>query len=184
MQKKRYYIGIIILVFVSFFGVFMLIKDKSEELVISDDSIEMQEKDSNKDFANNFMLKDLNGSEVALSDFKGKNIIVNFWATWCEPCKDEMDDLQKIYEELKSDNFEVLAVNVSEDKETVKTFIDEGKYKFKVLLDEEGKTAFEYAVAIVPMTYVINKNGEIEGIFRQQVNYDTLKGIKTVLDNF
>ena len=128
-------------------------------------------------------LKNLEGNDISLSDFRGKNVILNFWTSWCEPCVNEMDDFQKIYDEFKDENLEIIAVNVGEDEETVKKFFDENKYTFECLLDKENKVTYEYNVTSVPTTYVINKNGEIEGIFHSQINYDTIKGIKTVLES-
>ena len=76
----------------------------------------MKSPDSEKIAALNFKLKDLNGVEVSLSDFKGKKVFLNFWASWCPPCKAEMPDLEKLYQETKDSDLVILAVNIGEDK--------------------------------------------------------------------
>lgn len=109
----------------------------------------------------NFTLKNLNGEEVSLSDYKGKIVLVNFWATWCPWCDKEMPDLQKLDEE--NDDLVVLAVDVMEDKETVKKYIEKGKYNFEVLLDEDGEIAKTYLVSGLPASYFIDKEGILLG---------------------
>jgi thiol-disulfide isomerase/thioredoxin len=80
--------------------------------------------------APNFTLQDLKGNTVSLSDFHGKNIYLNFWASWCGPCKMEMPDLEKIYQKYKDKDLVVLAVNIAENKETVEAFIKANNFSF------------------------------------------------------
>ena len=84
-----------------------------------------------------FKLKDLNGKELSLSDLKGKKVFLNFWATWCPPCKAEMPEIEKLYQETKDSNLVIVAVEIGEPLNTVKSFIDGNKYNFKVLLDPD-----------------------------------------------
>ncbi|ETI89629.1 MAG: Alkyl hydroperoxide reductase/ Thiol specific antioxidant/ Mal allergen, partial [Clostridium butyricum DORA_1] len=91
-----------------------------------------------------FKLKDLDGNEVSLSSLKGKKVFLNFWATWCPPCKAEMPEIEKLYQETKDSDLVILAVDIGENSNTVKPFIDENKYNFKVLLDSDQSVATQY----------------------------------------
>lgn len=108
-----------------------------------------------------FKLKDLNGNDVSLSSLKGKNVYLNFWATWCPPCKAEMPDIEKLYEETKDTDLVILAVDIGEDKNTVKTFIDKNKYNFKILLDSNTAVAGDYNISAIPSSFFINKEGNL-----------------------
>lgn len=108
-----------------------------------------------------FTLKNLDGEEVSLSDYKGKKIFLNFWASWCGPCKLEMPDYEQFYKDNKDDNFVILAVNAGEDSETVKNFINENNYTMPVLLDSEAKVGNTYRVRGIPTTFLINEKFEI-----------------------
>ena len=111
--------------------------------------------------APNIILKDLESKPVLLSDYKGKkNVIVNFWATWCPPCKEEMPAFQKLYEENKED-LVVLGINLQEDTSTIKKFLDEYKINFPVLLDPDAEIKKLYNVITQPVSYFINKDGII-----------------------
>lgn len=106
-----------------------------------------------------FTLEDLNGSKVTLSGLKGKKVFLNFWATWCPPCKAEMPDIEKLYQETKEDDLVILAVNVGEDKKTVQDFIADNKYNFSVLLDVTGEVSRMYQVSGIPTSYFIDTGG-------------------------
>ncbi|HEX9061697.1 MAG TPA: redoxin domain-containing protein [Clostridia bacterium] len=110
-----------------------------------------------------FTLTDLNGKKVSLSDYKGKNVFLNFWATWCPPCRGEMPDIEDVYNEsLKNKDFIILAVNLGEDKDTVKAFIDSKGYHFKVLLDLDQKAGDSYGINAIPSSFFIDRNGNIQ----------------------
>lgn len=121
---------------------------------------------SKGDTAFDFTLKDLEGNDVKLSDFQGKKVFLNFWATWCPPCKAEMPHMQKFYETKANEmNVEILAVNLTkEDKgiEKVKKFAEDYKITFPILLDEKGHIGNKYRSFAIPTTYVLNTKGEIE----------------------
>ncbi len=110
-----------------------------------------------------FALTDLNGNKVSLSDYAGKSVFLNFWATWCPPCRGEMPDIEDIYNEnLKNKDFVILAVNLGEDKDTVKAFIDSKNYHFKVLLDIDQKAGDSYGINAIPSSFFIDRNGNIK----------------------
>jgi peroxiredoxin len=112
-----------------------------------------------------FTLKSLDGSSVSLSSFKGKVVLLSFWATWCGPCKLEMPEMQALYEKLKGRGFEIVAVDMMEDKATVSSFIKKNGYTFPVLLDSTGEVggAGLYDARAIPTNYIIDKAGRIVG---------------------
>lgn len=109
-----------------------------------------------------FTLEDLNGDKVSLSQLKGKKIFLNFWATWCPPCKGEMPDMEKLYQEIKGSELVILAVNVGEEKETVEAFISKNNYSFPVLLDSSGDVSKLYHVSGIPTSYFIDTEGYLD----------------------
>ncbi|MFA6809405.1 MAG: TlpA disulfide reductase family protein [Eubacteriales bacterium] len=115
---------------------------------------------SELNLAENFTLTDSNGNQVSLTDFRGKNVYINFWASWCGPCKSEMPDIQKISQEYKDDLI-VLAVNVGDSQNTVQDFITQNNYDFTVLLDTNMDVARQYQITTIPVSIFINKDGVI-----------------------
>jgi thiol-disulfide isomerase/thioredoxin len=111
--------------------------------------------------APNFTLTNLDSETVSLSDFKGKNVYLNFWASWCGPCKLEMPDLEKISQEYQDKDLVVLAVNVGENQNKVQAFMDANEFSFPVLLDPQGKAAKTYKVSSIPVSIFINEEGII-----------------------
>lgn len=109
-----------------------------------------------------FTLKDLNDNKVTLSELKGKKIYLNFWATWCPPCKAEMPDIEKLYQETKDSDLIILAINVGEDKKTVQDFIAKNNYNFTVLLDVKGEASQLYQVTGIPTSYFIDTEGYLD----------------------
>ncbi len=114
-----------------------------------------------------FALKDLDGKDVKLAELKGKVVIVDFWATWCGPCKASFPYLQKVYDKYRSNqNVLILAVNTSEQKQgkerldLVKQFMSDNKYTFPVLIDDQG-VAQKFGVEGIPTKYVIDKQGTL-----------------------
>ncbi len=108
-----------------------------------------------------FKLKDLNGKELSLSDLKGKKVFLNFWATWCPPCKSEMPEIEKLYQETKDSNLVIVAIEIGEPLNTVKSFIDNNKYNFTVLLDSDQSVSSKYNIASIPTSYFIDVYGNI-----------------------
>lgn len=109
-----------------------------------------------------FTLTDLNGNIISLSSLRGKNVFLNFWATWCPPCRGEMPDMEKIYQKYKNnEDFVILAVNLGEDDSKVKSFIEKSKFHFTVLLDSDQSVAEQYQITSIPTSYFIDKDGKI-----------------------
>lgn len=111
--------------------------------------------------AKDFTLEDLQGNKHALSDYKGRVVFLNFWATWCPPCRSEMPSMQKLYETWNKDQYVMLAVDIREGKETVKSFAEKNGYTFPILLDQSGKVAGAYRVQGIPATFIIDEKGQI-----------------------
>ena len=116
------------------------------------------------DDAPNFTLKNLDGKEVSLNQFRGKHVLVNFWATWCGPCKIEMPSLEALYEKFKDKNFALLAIsNDMFGANIVKPFVKAHKINFPVLLDPRLKVSNAFGVVSLPTTFMIDPQGKIIG---------------------
>lgn len=111
--------------------------------------------------AEDFTLPDINGDMISLSDYQGENIYLNFWASWCDPCNDEMPDIEKIYQEYTDKGLVLLTINTGEDKDTVEEYMKTNGYTFPVLLDLEMDVARQYKTSSIPVSFFINKEGEI-----------------------
>jgi thiol-disulfide isomerase/thioredoxin len=111
--------------------------------------------------APNFELKDPAGQPLSLSELKGKVVFVNFWATWCLPCIEEMPAMEKLHQELQKEGLVILAVNFQEGPARVKEFLTEHNLTFMALLDRDGKVAERYLAWALPVSVIINKRGEI-----------------------
>ena len=108
-----------------------------------------------------FTLEDMDGNKLTLSDFKGKTILLNFWATWCGPCKYEMPFIEKLYQDTKDSDFVIITVNLQETKLIVSKFMTDNKYHFPVWLDSKGDVANQYGVSGIPLSLLINKDFKI-----------------------
>lgn len=117
------------------------------------------------DLAPDFELSSLNGETVRLSDFVGQPVLVNFWASWCVPCRYEMPELVRIYETYQDEGLIIIAINMTfqDDQNALRDFVDEFELPFPVLLDEDGEITNErYGVLGVPMTFFIKSDGRID----------------------
>jgi peroxiredoxin len=114
--------------------------------------------------APDFSLKDLNGRKVEIRQYKGKIIFLNFWATWCGPCKEEMPSLEVLHRQFTGENFVLLTISVDyEGLKPVQGFVDKSHYTFPVLLDPNGETLDLFEVKGIPTTFIIDRNGMMIG---------------------
>jgi len=112
--------------------------------------------------APDFALKDLFGNDIRLSDYKNKVVLLNFWATWCPPCREEMPALQRLHNKMVGRDFIILAVSVDYmDPAKVNDFLIKGGYTFKVLLDTQNQASAKYGVTAIPATFIIDKKGKL-----------------------
>lgn len=108
----------------------------------------------------NFTFPDINGKEVSLSDHRGKVVLVNVWATWCPPCRQEMPSMQSLYEKFKDENFKILAVSIdSEGRAAVAPFMLKMNLTFPALLDPGETIRPLYGITGVPESFIIDKQG-------------------------
>lgn len=117
--------------------------------------------------APDFTLKDWDGKDVSLSDYRGRVVVLNFWASWCPPCKAEMPDFQELHEKWTgADDPVMLGVNLAdgyqgETMDVAKAFLDENGFTFPVLFDEDSVAASIYTSGSIPVTYVIDQEGYV-----------------------
>lgn len=103
-----------------------------------------------------FSLKDLDGKVYRLADYRGRVVIVNFWATWCPPCRFELPSMEKAYQILKKQDVVMLGINVGEDADTIFSFTADYPVSFPLLLDKEATVIKQYPVIGLPTSYIIN----------------------------
>jgi len=113
------------------------------------------------DIAPDFQLQTLDGETVRLSDYKGQGVFLNFWATYCPPCKEEMPYMQNQYEEFKDKGVTILAIDVGEPKLTVEKFVKRHGLTFPILLDQNEDVLDSYGVGPIPVTFLIDKDGKV-----------------------
>jgi peroxiredoxin len=111
--------------------------------------------------AYDFELPDLVGAPVALRDFRGKRVLLNFWATWCGPCRYEIPHMVELYDEIYDQGFEIVAVNLGEDTNRVAAFVRRFDMRFPVLLDRRLQVASAYHVRGIPTSIFLDEQGII-----------------------
>ncbi|NLK86763.1 MAG: TlpA family protein disulfide reductase [Clostridiaceae bacterium] len=128
-----------------------------------------------------FTLRDLDGNDVTLSDYRGKIVVLNFWAVWCRYCIEEMPDFNELDRELaEAGDAVVLAVNVQEPYDTVNDYITKNDIGIKVLLDEDGYVSWNiFGVSGYPTTFVVNKDGSLYTYLPGKTD---LKTMRTIID--
>ena len=138
-----------------------LITETDEAGSVETPAEEPDSPETEKAFAPDFTVYDADGNEVHLSDFRGKPVVLNFWASWCGPCKSEMPDFESVYQTFGQDIHFVM-VNLTTGRETVEiaqAFLDQSGYTFPVYFDTQASAAMTYGVSAVPMTFFIDAEG-------------------------
>lgn len=124
--------------------------------------------------APDFTFPDLNGRQVSLSEYRGKVVLVNIWATWCPPCVTEMPSMQRLYKRFKDQPFEILAISIdASGLEAVKPFMRELNLTFPALLDTAGSMRNVYGTKGVPESVIIDKNGVVAKKIIGPVEWDS-----------
>jgi len=116
-------------------------------------------------------LKDLQGHPRSLNEFRGKVVIVNFWATWCEPCVEEMPSLQKLKDLLPAGRVEVIGVNLGENEIRIRQFVEKTGIAFPLLLDRDGDAKKVWKVNGAPTTYVLDAKGRVRFYWVGEVDF-------------
>ena len=106
-------------------------------------------------------LKDVNGNEVRLSDFRGKIVFLNFWTTWCPTCRIEMPSMEKLHQKFKDKDFAMVAIDLQESASQVKAFFKEYKLTFTALLDSTGEVGTRFRINSIPTTLILDQKGQI-----------------------
>jgi peroxiredoxin len=116
--------------------------------------------------APDFRLETLDGTTLSLSDLRGRPVLLNFWATWCGPCRIEMPHFQALYADpgWRASGLEILAVNVGEPADRAQAFVEENGFTFPVLLDTEHQVATAYNLRLFPTSFFIDENGIIKAV--------------------
>ena len=111
--------------------------------------------------APDFALQDLDGKLRKLSDFRGHVVAVNFWATWCPPCRKELPSMQRTYEAFQNKGFMIVGVNVGESWDTVAPFLEDFSLKYPIVLDKDSSAMAEWGIMGLPTTFIVDKQGRI-----------------------
>ena len=149
---------------------------------------EKEEKDSKKRktvHSINFTLKDQYGNTHTLSDYKGKTVFLNFWATWCGPCRNEMPEIQKLYEEYQAkEDQDVVILGIAApdlggeaSEEEIKAFLEENGYTYPVVMDTTGEIFTSYGISAFPTTFMIDKDSNVYGYVSGQLSEDVMRNI-------
>ena len=131
-------------------------------------------------------LKDMNGKNISLSDFKDKIVFLNFWTTWCPTCRIEMPSMEKLHQKLKNKDFAMVTINLQESASQVKAFFEEFKLTFTALLDSTGEVSASFGIRAIPTTYILDKTGRIIGLVSGPREWDSKAAIalfENLIDN-
>ncbi len=146
-KKRKKYLHIALFFIIFFLAVYILLKPTLRK----------------GDMAPDFQLPDLNGEIIKLSQFSGKIVFLNFWATWCPPCIEEIPSINELRKRINRDDFVILAVNIDQTgRDNIKEFIKSKGIEFRVLLDPKSSvSAGKYGITGVPETFLIGRDGRI-----------------------
>ena len=154
-------------------------------LVIAITFSNVEAKEKQQRLASNFTLKNLEGEDVSLSQFRGKYLLINFWATWCAPCKIEMPSLEKLYRQFKSDNFDMIGIsNDMFGARVVRPYIKATNLTFPMLLDQRMIVSRQFGIVSLPTTVLIDPQGIIIGVLQGAEDWsdpETLLYFKSLL---
>ncbi|MER2088975.1 MAG: thiol-disulfide oxidoreductase ResA [Sporosarcina sp.] len=161
-KKTRLIIRTIVLLLLVSAVVYTIVsKDKVKVLAVGDK-------------APDFELVDLEGNKHRLSDYKGEGVFLNFWGTWCPPCKKEMPYIERQHNAFAEKGVHVLSVNIAEPHLKVETFRDQYGLTFPIVIDKSKSVMEVFNVGILPATYLINKDGKIEQIITREMSEDEI----------
>jgi len=194
-SKKSIYIvtkKYVLLFLVIFIGAILVFLEHFTETPISIADIQTkkifnEKKSSVGYFAPSFKLRNIKGNYESLESYRGEVVVLNFWATWCAPCRIEMPSFEKLYRRYRSEGVTVLAITLDKNSENkIKSFVDEYGLSFPILLDEKGEVERLYPSMTIPFTYVIDRQGRIVARVDGAKNWEsseTFEAIEYLLKN-
>lgn len=177
---KRYLVGVVLIGLV-IWGFYSVQNTNTNSRTISSNSKQTQQLTvgiEEGNLAPEFELKSVEGNSIKLSSLKGKKVILNFWASWCPPCRQEMPDMEKFYVDNKNKGIEILSVNLTDNEKNradVTTFMKEYGITFPVALDENGSASQLYNVYSIPASFIIDSQGVIQRKLIGPMTYDSMK---------
>ncbi|MEE3807496.1 redoxin domain-containing protein [Lysinibacillus fusiformis] len=195
-MKKNIGLLIVVLLVIAMIGTYVRQQINEERAIeksaLGKDMEELKTGLKKGDIPPDFTLTSLDGEDITLSDLRGKKVVLNFWATWCPPCKAEMPHMQSFYDEYaKEKNVEIIAVNLTSAErdvtadakvDTVMTFRDSFELTFPILLDPDNDAGLDYQIITIPTTYFIDSNGYIQRAIRGPMDVDMLNDYVDALD--
>lgn len=125
-------------------------------------------------------LRNMHGKRVVRDDYRGKVTVVNFWATWCPPCVEEIPMLNRLSGKMEDQNFELLSVNFGQDKATIRDFLKKVNVEFPVLLDEGGRTSGSWNTIVLPSTFVIGPDGKFAYAVNAAIEWDSQEVVEAL----
>ena len=166
------------LIFIFCFSIFSSIAQTNEDVPLNNIAINEIPKP-----ISSLKFEDFSGNEIELNDYHGKLVIINFWATWCAPCKKEMPSLDRLYQDKKFENLKVFAINMEQPNKlkTKKFFDDLNIKKLEIFFDQNLNFVKEFKLRGVPTTILINKKGEEFARIIGEVNFEDKKFVKWLL---
>jgi len=127
------------------------------------------------------VLSDLEGVKHRLADYRGKVVLVNFWATWCVPCRDEMPSIERLRASLEGKPFVVLAVNLAEPESRIRKFLEAVPVRFPVLLDRDTQASKAWQARLLPVTYIVGPDGAIRYRYVGELDWSGPEARKAIL---
>ena len=127
-------------------------------------------------------LRDVEGRPHRLEDYRGKVVLVNFWATWCEPCREEMPSMNRLRAALAGRPFEVLAVNLAESESRIRRFMEQVPLEFTVLMDRDSGTARAWQARVLPVSFLVGADGRIRYSVLGEINWTAESVRKTIVE--
>ncbi|MBE1554080.1 thiol-disulfide oxidoreductase ResA [Sporosarcina limicola] len=162
-KKKRLIIRtIVLLLLVSVVIYAVAFKDKVKVLAVGD-------------MAPDFELVDLEGNKHRLSDYKGQGVFLNFWGTWCGPCKKEMPHMEKLHKEFEGKDVQILALTIKDPPLKVKAFRDQYELTFPIAIDKTEVVKEAYNISPLPTTFLINDKGKIQKIIKWAMSEEEIR---------
>ena len=176
----------ILLFIIIFIGAILFFFEHFIEAPISITDVQVEENfDQRKSavgyLAPDFSLRNLKGNYESLDSFRGQVVVLNFWATWCAPCRVEMPSFEKLYRRYRSEGVAVLAVTLDKNAgPKIKSFVDEYELSFPILLDEKGEVERLYPSMTIPFTYVIDREGRVVARVDGAKNWESNKTFEAI----